>query len=143
MLRKQKELWSYLVIFSLHFHDCSVRSILSVFQSFGIEGTERDITSCIAENQLLTYKDVLPDDSQQRSVFQFDQVPEFFAERRSEPDQYGRTQVTEIPNLMIVLIRPSLFRLTINHPQLPAVGSVARVHTQDRDSRRIVVEAWR
>lgn len=147
VLRKHKEFWSYLVIFFLHFHGCSVRSILSVFQSFDIEGTERDIARCIEENKLLTYKDVLPDDHHERSVFQFDTVPEFFAHRvHDEPDRYGSTQMRETPEFDNTHTHPSLFRLTIKHPQLPAVRSAAaaaRVRTRDRENRRVVLEASR
>ncbi|MCJ1427218.1 hypothetical protein MMC29_005121 [Sticta canariensis] len=96
VLRKQKELWSYLVIFFLHFRGCSARSILSVFQSFAIEGTEGDIARCIAENQLLTYKDVLPDDNQGAERVQIRQDTRLLRRRthpRRNRDEFGRTEI--------------------------------------------------
>ena len=143
-LRKRKEFWSYLIIFFLHFHDCSVQTISSVFDFFGIEGTKGGIASCIEENQLRTHKQALPDDDHEWSAFRFDTIPELFVQRiRNRPYNYQRLELRGTPDYIIVRIHPTFFRFTINHPQLPAVGSAARVCIRDREDRRLVIEASR
>lgn len=118
-LRKRKELCTYLIIFFLHFHACSVRSIFSVLQSHGLESTESDISRCIEDNRLLTHEDVLPDDNEEPSIYRLDETPEFNSEK----------------------IHDQRFKITMTHPRLPAVRSAALVLTQGPDGWRIVTEA--
>lgn len=130
ILKHHREIWAYLVTFFLRFHDCSVQSIFSVLQSFGIDGTEEDVTRRIEENELLTYKYAwpqndeaewrpLPDTDKERSVFRFDQIPELHVE----------------------CVKLHLMRMTMTHPLLPAVRSAALVLTKDPENRRIAIEA--
>ncbi|MCJ1425815.1 hypothetical protein MMC29_003715 [Sticta canariensis] len=121
LLKKQKEFWSYIVIFFLHLHCCSVRDIFSVLQSYDIESTEGDIARCIEENKLLTHNEVLPHDNRERSVFKFNELPESLVE----------------------CINTNLFRFTMTHPMLPVVRSAALVYIKDPEGRRIVIKASR
>ena len=129
-MKHHRELWAFLVTFFLHFHGCSVQSIFSVLQSFGIDGTEEDVTRCIEENKLLTHKYAWPqndkgkwrpllEDDQERSVFKFDQMPELHVE----------------------CVKSYLITMKITHPLLPAVRSAALVLTSDPENRRIAIEA--
>lgn len=131
-LKHHRELWAYLVTFFLRFHDCSVQSIFSVLQSFGIDGTEEDFTRCIEENELLTHKYAWPqndkakwlpllDGDEERSVFKFNQMPELHVE----------------------CVNLHQMRVTMTHPLLPAVRSAALVFTKDPEYRRIAIEASR
>ncbi|MCJ1427113.1 hypothetical protein MMC29_005016 [Sticta canariensis] len=118
-LKNRKELCAYLIIFFLHFHGCSVRSIFSVFQSYGLESTESDISRCIEDNRLLTHEDVLPDDNAEPSIYRLDETPEFNSEK----------------------IHDQQFKITLTHPRLPAVRSAGLVLTQGLNDWRIVTEA--
>lgn len=118
-LKNRKELCAYLIIFVLHFHSCSVRSILAVLQSYGLESTESDISHCIEDNRLLTHQDVLPEDNQEPSKYCLDETPEFSSEK----------------------IHDRLFKITLTHPRLPAVRSPALVLTHGPDGWRIVTQA--
>lgn len=81
LLIKQKEVWAYLIIFFLQFHGCSVRSNVSALQSYDINGiTEGDMARCNEENELLTHKDVLPDENRKQSKFKFNEIPKSIVE---------------------------------------------------------------
>lgn len=120
-LKRRKGFCTYLIIFFLHFHACSVRSIFLVLQSYDLESTESDISSCIEDNRLFTHKDVLPDDNGEQSIYSVNETPEFCSEK----------------------IHSKQFRLTVTHPHLPAVWSAGLVLTQAPDGWRIVTQASR
>ena len=119
ILANQKELCAYLMVFCLHYHACSIESIFSVLQKYGLKGTEQDIARWIAENKLLTYKEVLPDDEGEQSVFQLDETPRF----------------------EINWLHAKHIRLKMPHPQLPPIQSAAQVLTRAPENRWIVTTA--
>ncbi|MCJ1423211.1 hypothetical protein MMC29_001093 [Sticta canariensis] len=81
LLKKYKEVWAYLIIFFLHLHGCSVRSNVSALQSYDINSImEGEIARCIKGNELLTYKDVLPDKNWKQSKFKFNEIPKSIVE---------------------------------------------------------------
>ena len=116
---KQRELCIFLIIFCLHYHACSVNDIQSVLQAYDLKRTRQEVADCIEENRLLTYKDVLPADEGERSVFRVNQTPEFSIER----------------------IHLKQMRLKMTHPELPPVWSAARVFTHGPKKRPIVTLA--
>lgn len=121
ILKDQKTLCAYLIIFCLHYHKCSVASIFSALQSYDIEVSAEDIASCIEDNKLLTYTDTLPDDEGEPSVFQIDQTPE----------------------LIIFKHHTKKFRVKMTHPELPDVRSRTEVLSLSPgpENRRIVTVA--
>lgn len=119
ILKKGKELCAYLVTFCLHYHGCNAKSIFAVFQAYGLEGSESYIARCIQDNELLTYKDVLPADDGTQSMFSLDQTPEFTIEQ----------------------VHPRNFRIKMIHPELPAIQSAALVLTHCPEGRTITTMA--
>lgn len=119
ILKKGKELCAYLVTFCLHYHGCNVKSIFAVFQSYGLEASEKKIARCIQDNELLTYKDVLPADDGTQSMFSLQQAPEFTVEQ----------------------IPPKRVRIKMTHSELPAIQSAALVVTRCPEGREITIEA--
>lgn len=121
ILKAQKTLCAYLIIFCLHYHECSVASIFSALQSYDLEVTKNDIAWCIKDNKLLTHADALPDDEGEQSVFKIDQTPE----------------------LIIFKHHTKNFRVKMTHPWLPDVQSRTEVLSLSSgpESRRIVTVA--
>lgn len=120
-LKQQKAFCTFLIIFCLHYHACSVESIAYVLRSYELEGTRDDIVRCIRDNQLLTYKNVLPGDERELPVFSMNQTPEFTIER----------------------IHSKQFKLKMIHDQIPAIQSPALILSHGAKGSRIATEVFR
>lgn len=120
-VKRQKELCGYLIIFCLRHHGCSVKSILAVLKSYGIASTEKSVSRCIKKNRLLTLRKVLPHDEGERSVFKIDETPGLTMERLDSKQ----------------------IKLTMTHPELPAISSAGLVLAHTPEGRHITTTAFK
>ncbi|MCJ1423839.1 hypothetical protein MMC29_001724 [Sticta canariensis] len=117
--KKNKELGAYLIVFCLHYHACSVKEISSVLESYDMDAKKQGIERCIEQNKLFTYKQTLPDDISERSVFTLDETPDLTVEK----------------------IHAKKVKIKMTHPLLPAIYSAALVIVTCPEDPQILIEA--
>lgn len=119
--KRQKQLCGFLIIFCLRHHGCSAKRILTVLRSYAIESTEKSVTRCIKRNKLITLHKVLPHDEGERSAFKIDETVGLTMER----------------------LHSKHIKLTMTHPELPAIFSAGLVLTHAPEGRHITTTAFK